>query len=189
MRSRRKAGLALLIYASLLVSLPAASKDEASNPNFGDFQGLRSKVQDLGFQNEVCSGVKNSEFSVAQLMVAGQYRIRSNQSPHVVIGETFEAKGASSSTERLAATIAAGAIAAMVREEQIDKPLSINEAEILCLAVLMKYGSYLKRDPYALASEVELVIVAGAAFDDVFNLMRRAEILSGNGKNNPFAVN
>jgi hypothetical protein len=111
-------------------------------------------------------------------MVAGQMKIRSHQPPHVVIAETFEAKRASNSIEKLAATIAAEAIAAMVRQGQTEKPLSVNSAEVLCLAVLMNYDSYLDKNFRANATELELVNIAGAAFDEVFGLMLRAELLS-----------
>jgi hypothetical protein len=111
-------------------------------------------------------------------MLAGQEKIRSHQRPELVIAETFDAKRASNSIEKLAATIAAEAIAAMVRQGQIDKPLSVNSAEVLCLAVLMNYDSYLKMNFYANGTELELVSISGAAFDEVFGLMRRAELLS-----------
>jgi hypothetical protein len=165
------------IFTALLVPLSAAAAVPVSGASAKTVQAFRTRILAPDFHDQVCSGAGTGEVSVARLIVAGQEKIRLNQPPHAVIVETFDA-GAPGGTGSLAATIAAQALASMVRQEQIGKSLSIGAAEVLCLAVLMNYDSYLKKNPDAYPTELEFVTAAGSVFDEMFKLIKKGEFLS-----------
>lgn len=167
--------LACTLVSSPLQSAPMAQVSIAIAETD---QAFRSRILAPDFHDEVCRGTGHGRAGVARLIVVGQQKILLNQEPHSVIVEIFDAGGKVGSTETLAATIAAQALASMVRQEQIGKPLSLGAAEVLCLAVLMNYDSYLRKHPEAHPTELEFVTAAGSVFDEMFKLVRRGEFLA-----------
>ena len=169
---------AIYVCVSSFILSPAFGKDELPNTTIEAAAVSATAGEEQKPGNALCEG--NS--SVAQRIVNAQFRIRSGQEPYAIIAETFNSTRTSDRQDQLAATIAAQAIASMVKHDQIRNQLSLSAAEIFCNTAVIHYRSYLRKNPHHHPTELGLAVTAGAAFDNIFSLLRHGQFLSVNTK-------
>lgn len=167
MRFNQQMGMFVLACSSSLFSQPAFSADYPA-----DFE---TRMRNDAFQSDLCVGSSDGKPGIAQIMVAGIDQLRAGKGNLLATVDTFRITEVRDGHSALAAILAAEGIAALSKAKQRDNALSLGAAEVFCLAALKNYESYLKKNPDVIATELEMVGVAGAAFEQIFVLIARSE--------------
>jgi hypothetical protein len=175
MRYLRRTALSAFLFSFSLVSPRVFSADATTNPANEFAPDFRTRVRDQAFQKELCVGSPGGKAGVARIMVTGTEQFRASRGNEAPAVDTFKIANVSDSQSALAAIMAAEGIVALSRAGRLGKPLSLGAAEVVCLAVLMNYESFLKRNPNVAATELDLIGIAGTAFEAVFFPTARAQ--------------
>jgi hypothetical protein len=175
MRFNQRIGMFVLLCSSSLLSQPVFSADAIPDKGIAYPADFRTRVSDYAFQSDLCLGSSDGKPGVAKIMVAGMNQLRAEKGNELATVDTFRIVKVIDGHSALAAILAAEGIAALSKAGQRDNSFSLGAAEVFCLAALKNYESYLKKNHDVAATELEMVGVAGAAFEQIFVLIARAE--------------